>query len=279
MPSGAARRWRWSSTACRREAIEEVRGRPGPDAAAHGLGNAPLFVIPEVPLVDDLLPDEVIDRLRSWLTALARDAKAPVDGRPADPDRHAAGRWTPASATLVTPPRRSATPCRTCAATSPRRTTPRTQPSSRASPTARCCGARSSPAGRSSSAPESCCATSSPSVGRMRDRFMSAVRGRPAPSEELGEALQTGVAALVTCPGARGRRRRRPQVAGQPGRGGPAGRPPGARPARRRPLRSGRPDGPRLAGASRCSWSATRVAGGARPPGCCPTASTASASS
>ncbi|PIE26834.1 MAG: ABC transporter [Micrococcales bacterium] len=34
-------------------------------------------------------------------------------------------------------------------------------------------------------------------VGRWRDRLGALVRGRPAPSEPLGEALQTGVAALV----------------------------------------------------------------------------------
>ncbi len=34
-------------------------------------------------------------------------------------------------------------------------------------------------------------------VGRLRDRIVSVVTGRPAPAEPLGEALQTGVAALV----------------------------------------------------------------------------------
>jgi hypothetical protein len=35
-------------------------------------------------------------------------------------------------------------------------------------------------------------------VGRLRDRLVSAVRGRPAPEAQLGEALQTGVEALLT---------------------------------------------------------------------------------
>ncbi len=34
-------------------------------------------------------------------------------------------------------------------------------------------------------------------VGRLRDRFVAAVRGRPAPVEELSEALETGVETLV----------------------------------------------------------------------------------
>ena len=41
------------------EAIEEVRGDLAQMLRRHGLGNAPLFVIPEVPLVDDRLPDDV----------------------------------------------------------------------------------------------------------------------------------------------------------------------------------------------------------------------------
>jgi hypothetical protein len=35
-------------------------------------------------------------------------------------------------------------------------------------------------------------------VGRIRDRVVAALRGRPAPEEELGEALQSGAEALVT---------------------------------------------------------------------------------
>jgi hypothetical protein len=38
-------------------------------------------------------------------------------------------------------------------------------------------------------------------IGRWRDRLASAVKGAPPPSKNLGEALQTGVAALVTAHG------------------------------------------------------------------------------
>jgi len=38
-------------------------------------------------------------------------------------------------------------------------------------------------------------------VSRMRDRITAAVKGQPAPGQQLGEALQTGVAALVTAEG------------------------------------------------------------------------------
>jgi hypothetical protein len=44
--------------------------------AEQGLDRIPLFVVPETPLTDGLLPDAALTRLRDWLTALAHDAKA-----------------------------------------------------------------------------------------------------------------------------------------------------------------------------------------------------------
>lgn len=41
---------------------------------AHGLAEAPLFVVPESALVDGLLPDPVVAPLRGWSADLARDA-------------------------------------------------------------------------------------------------------------------------------------------------------------------------------------------------------------
>ena len=41
---------------------------------AHGLGGAPLFVVPETVLHDGLLPDEAVAPLRRWFDDLARDA-------------------------------------------------------------------------------------------------------------------------------------------------------------------------------------------------------------
>ena len=42
--------------------------------AAHGLGGAPLFVVPETTLHDGLLPEPVVAPLRGWFSDLARDA-------------------------------------------------------------------------------------------------------------------------------------------------------------------------------------------------------------
>ena len=41
---------------------------------AHGLGGAPLFVVPETTLHDGLLPEPVVAPLRGWFSDLARDA-------------------------------------------------------------------------------------------------------------------------------------------------------------------------------------------------------------
>ena len=39
----------------------------------HGLGDAPLFVVPETSAYDALLPPDVIDPIRSWLHGIAGD--------------------------------------------------------------------------------------------------------------------------------------------------------------------------------------------------------------
>ena len=55
---------------------------------AHGLGGAPLFVVPETALHDGLLPEPVVAPLRRWFTDLARDAgrRAAVVRRALDGD-------------------------------------------------------------------------------------------------------------------------------------------------------------------------------------------------
>jgi hypothetical protein len=179
------------------DAIEEVRSDLAQMLQGHDLGNAPLFVIPEVPLVDDRLPDWVIDRLRSWLIALARDAKA----------RSMVVRRT-LSGTLRGLDDRVAT--LVVAAQAQRDAVN----GLRADVSAAYDNANQAIAhgltdgtllrGEVLARWQEFVGTGEllrnleSGVGRIRDRVVSAVRGRPAPSEELGEALQTGVAALVT---------------------------------------------------------------------------------
>src|SRR5512132_188946 len=58
------------------EATDEVTGHLASMLASHGLGEAPLFVVPECPLVaDGLLPPPAIEPIRIWLEGLAANAE------------------------------------------------------------------------------------------------------------------------------------------------------------------------------------------------------------
>jgi GTPase SAR1 family protein len=58
------------------EAINEITAHLKDMLETKGLGDAPLFVVPESILEDGLLPHEALRPLRDWLTELARDADA-----------------------------------------------------------------------------------------------------------------------------------------------------------------------------------------------------------
>ena len=59
------------------EAVDEIRPHLASMLREQGLPTAPIFTVPETTLDDDgRLPKEAVDRLRSWLEALAGDARA-----------------------------------------------------------------------------------------------------------------------------------------------------------------------------------------------------------
>jgi hypothetical protein len=59
------------------EAMDEIRTHLASMLREHGLATAPIFTVAETTLsVDGLLSEHEIGRLRSWLSSLARDAKA-----------------------------------------------------------------------------------------------------------------------------------------------------------------------------------------------------------
>jgi energy-coupling factor transporter ATP-binding protein EcfA2 len=178
-------------------AIEEIRSDLAQMLRAHDLGNAPMFIVPEVELEDSRLPEWVIERLRSWLTALARDSKArgmvarrTLNGTLRALDTRIVSLVTAAQAQRegvqvlrvgVDDAYSGATDAVNAGLTDGRLL--------RGEVLAR--WQEFVGTGEFLRNLES-------GVGRIRDRITSAVRGRPAPSAELGEALQTGVAALVT---------------------------------------------------------------------------------
>jgi GTPase SAR1 family protein len=59
------------------EAVDEIRDHLGSMLREQGLATAPIFTVAESRLdADGLLPQDQVARLQSWLTALAKDAKA-----------------------------------------------------------------------------------------------------------------------------------------------------------------------------------------------------------
>jgi energy-coupling factor transporter ATP-binding protein EcfA2 len=179
------------------QAIEEIRADLSHMLRNHGLGNAPLFVVPEVTLDGELLPDDVIERLRSWLTALALDAKA----------RSMVARRT-MHGTLGTIDLRVETLVGAAQAQRDGVTQLRTDVGVAydAASHAVALGLTDGTLLRGEVLARwqefvgtgELLRNLESGVGRLRDRIRSKVRGRPSPTEELGEALQTGVAALVT---------------------------------------------------------------------------------
>jgi len=183
------------------EAVGEIRDHLTAMLKEQGLALAPLFPIPEVPLgADGLLGDAEVGRLKGWLSALANDARAralvvrhtlsgaldSIDSRIAVL-AEATGEQQAATNALA----RVADAAYAEAADGVRKgmldgTLLRGEVLSR--------WQEFVGTGEFFKQVES-------AVSRMRDRITAAVKGQPAPGQQLGEALQTGVAALVTAEG------------------------------------------------------------------------------
>jgi energy-coupling factor transporter ATP-binding protein EcfA2 len=178
------------------EAVDEVRGHLAAMLTDHGLGGAPLFVIPETPTYDALLPPDVVDPVRSWLHGLAADAET----------RAAVVRHTLDGAV-----RSLAARVFTLAAAADEQAASvqrlRKEVDGAYDAALRQVSAASSDGsllrgevlarwqefvgtGEIMRALES-------KVSRVRDRVSAAVQGKPAPGRELAEALESGVEVLV----------------------------------------------------------------------------------
>lgn len=180
------------------EAMDEVRTHLASMLRERGLRSSPLFVVPETTTDGNgLLPPDVVRPVRSWLVALARDAAA----------RQVVVRRTLNGALTMLRPR-----------------TARLLEAAEAQDdalaglrlgveTAYGEAVRHIDQGLSDGTllrgevlarwqelvgTGELLRTLEQHVGRIRDRIVAAVRGRPAPEVELGEALQSGAEALVT---------------------------------------------------------------------------------
>ena len=134
------------------EATDEVRAHLATMLTEQGLGDAPLFVVPETTAYDALLPPDVVDPIRTWLHGIADDAEV----------RAAVVRHTLAGAIqsmaarvfeLAAPPTPRPKPCSACVATSTRPTTARSRWSTRRATIGSLLRGEVPPDGRSSWAP------------------------------------------------------------------------------------------------------------------------------
>jgi hypothetical protein len=181
-----------------REAMDEVRTHLASMLRERGLRSSPLFVIPESATdADGLLAPEVVRPVRSWLVALARDAAA----------RQVVVRRTLNGALASLEPRTAALSeaaeaqddalaglrlgVQTAYADAVRRVDQGLSDGTllRGEVLARW---------QELVGTGELLRTLEQHVGRLRDRIVAAVRGRPAPEAELGEALQSGAEALLT---------------------------------------------------------------------------------
>jgi hypothetical protein len=180
------------------ESMAEIRSHLAGMLREQNLSTAPIFGIPEAQLTSEgRLPDRDVTRLKSWLTALASDARArnvivrqTLDGALKSLDER--------TASLV-----SATKAQTEAGTALHKV-PEAAYSEALDNVEHGITDGTLLRGEVLARWQEFVGTGEffrqveSAISRVRDRLTSAIKGSPPPSEDLGEALQSGVAALIT---------------------------------------------------------------------------------
>ncbi len=179
------------------EAVDEIRPHLAAMLREQGLPTAPIFTVPETALdADGRLPDEAFARLRAWLEALAGDARA-RDIVVSQTLRGAVSSLTGRTAELV--------------AASHEQQAARDELAGAATAAFEDAHRRVADGmtdgtllrGEVLARWQEFVGTGEffrqveSTIGRWRDRIAAAVKGTPPPADGLGEALHTGVAALV----------------------------------------------------------------------------------
>jgi hypothetical protein len=179
------------------EAMTEIRSHLASMLREQGLSTAPIFAIPETLLTPaGRLPEENIVRLKSWLTALASDARArasvvrqtltgaldSLDSRTGELVEASKAQHEATSALRTASEKAYSDALRSVESGMTDGTLLRGEVLAR--------WQEYVGTGEFFRQVES-------TISRIRDRITAAVKGDPAPSTDLGEALQTGVAALV----------------------------------------------------------------------------------
>lgn len=179
------------------DAVAEIRPHLATMLREQGLPTAPIFTVPEVALdAEGRLPDEVFTRLRAWLQALAGDARA-RDIVVSQTLRGAVDSLGARTARLVTASRAQDTAARALTDV---------VDETFAAALVRVSDGMSDGTllrGEVLARWQEFVGTGEffrqveTTVGRWRDRITAAIKGTPPPAATLGEALHTGVAALL----------------------------------------------------------------------------------
>ncbi|OBB77462.1 ABC transporter [Mycobacterium sp. 852014-52144_SCH5372336] len=181
---------------CPPEAVKDIGAHLSDMLAANGLGGAPLFVIAEQSLRGGLLREKAIAPIRSWLASLTADAE----------QRAAVVRYTLDGALRSLAPRTYALAEAADEQAAVRKQLESCVSSSYAGALARVEEAIRDGAllrGEVLARWQDVVGTGEflrkleSRVGRIRDRVVAAVSGRPTPVEELGSALESGIATVV----------------------------------------------------------------------------------
>ena len=181
--------------------IPVIREHLGSMLKEQGLGAAPIFTVAESPLEDDgLLPHDEVARLYSWLSALAKDARA----------RALVVRQTLTGALDSLDPRIQSLVDASAAQVSARKALEKAALTSYASATA---GVETGMSDGSLLRGEVLARWQEfvgtgeffrqveTTVSRVRDRIVAGFKGEPVPSAHLDEALHSGVAELIRAEG------------------------------------------------------------------------------
>ncbi len=177
-------------------AVEDIQAHLVEMLKEEGLGQAPLFVIPETDVADGMLPPEVIGELRGWLRKLAADAESrgEVVRRTLDGILASYSRRVPELADAVVTQERTAATLRGAAAAAYDDAAAHVEEGLRDGTLLR---------GEVLARWHEFVGTGDllrnleSHVGRLRDRVTASLRGRPPAAQELAVALETGVEALV----------------------------------------------------------------------------------
>ena len=180
------------------EAMDEVRSHLASMLRGQGLASAPIFTVAETTLTDEgLISEHEIARLRSWLSALARDAKA----RSIVVRRTLTGALTSLSGRVLT---LSAATAEQNAAVAAMHQEVTAAYVAALKSVEHAMNDGTLLRGEVLARWQEFVGTGEflrqveAGISRLRDRITAAVKGNPPPTSDLGEALQSGVAELLT---------------------------------------------------------------------------------